>query len=123
MQAKGKLGAGNRTGALVTFVQNALPGQRVNARVVKCKSKYAECKLEDVLERSPSEQAIPYQEIPGAPYAHLPITDQHAMKEQTALSLPQNRQRGAPRQRVPRVGRFARNWHYRNKMETASRPS
>ena len=66
-------------GPFVIFVQNALPGQRVNARVVKCKSKYAECKLEDVLERSPSEQAIPYQEIPGAPYAHLPIADQHTL--------------------------------------------
>ena len=86
--------------------------------MVKCKSKYAECKLEDVLERSPSEQAIPYQEIPGAPYAHLPIADQHAMKEQTALELYRKIGNVEHLDSVYQglVG-SPENWHYRNKME------
>ena len=90
----------------------------MNARVVKCKSKYAECKLEDVLERSPSEQAIPYQEIPGAPYAHLPIADQHAMKEQTALELYRKIGNVEHLDQVYQglIG-SPENWHYRNKME------
>jgi 23S rRNA (uracil1939-C5)-methyltransferase len=105
-------------GPFVIFVQNSLPGQRVNARVVKCKSKYAECKLEDVLERSPSEQSIPYQEIPGAPYAHLPIADQHALKEQTALELYRKIGNVVHLDSVYQglVG-SPENWHYRNKME------
>lgn len=105
-------------GPFVIFVQNALPGQRVNARVVKCKSKYAECKLEDVIERSPSEQPIPYQEIPGAPYAHLPIADQHIMKEQTSLELYRKIGNVEHIDQVYQglVG-SPENWHYRNKME------
>ena len=105
-------------GPFVIFVQNALPGQRVNARVVKCKSNYAECKLEDVLQRSPSEQAIPYQEIPGAPYAHLPIADQHAMKEQTALELYRKIGNVEHLDSVYQgLVSSPENWHYRNKME------
>ena len=105
-------------GPFVIFVQNALPGQRVTARVVKCKSKYAECKLEDVVSRAPEEVDIPYQEIPGAPYAHLPIEHQHRHKEQTALDL---YRRIGQVEDIDRVyqGLVAspEQWHYRNKME------
>lgn len=105
-------------GPFVIFVQNALPGQRVSARVVKCKSKYAECKLEDVLERSPEEQPIPYQEIPGAPYAHLPMEHQHALKEKTALHL-YTKIGGVSNLDDVYQGLFPSpdDWHYRNKME------
>ena len=68
------------SGAFSIFVQNSLPGQRVKAQVTKCKNRFAECRLVDVLDRSPDEVSIPYQEIPGAPYAHLPIEKQHAFK-------------------------------------------
>jgi tRNA/tmRNA/rRNA uracil-C5-methylase (TrmA/RlmC/RlmD family) len=55
-------------GSFVLFVPNTLPGQTVSARVVKSKKSYAECKLIDILEMSPDEIALDYQEIPGAPY-------------------------------------------------------
>ncbi|HBP44565.1 MAG TPA: 23S rRNA (uracil(1939)-C(5))-methyltransferase RlmD [Flavobacteriales bacterium] len=105
-------------GPFVIFVQNALPGQRVKARVVKCKSKYAECNLDEVLQRSPREKGIPYQEIPGAPYAHLPIEDQHALKEETALELYRKIGNVAHLDRIYQglIG-SPENWHYRNKME------
>lgn len=105
-------------GQFTVFVQNALPGQQVLARVVKCKNRYAECKLEKVLERAPEETDIPYQEIPGAPYAQLPMEKQLEYKEATALDL------------YRRIGKVEHlddvyegiqaspaDWHYRNKME------
>jgi len=105
-------------GPFVVFVQNALPGQQVSARVTKCKAKYAECKLEDVLKRAPEETEIPFQEIPGAPYAHLPIEIQHAYKERTSLEL-YRRIAG-----IQNIESFYEGlvpsphaWHYRNKME------
>lgn len=105
-------------GPFVVFVQNAIPGQTVHARVTTCKSKYAECKLEEVVKRSPEELEIPYQEIPGAPFAHLPMPVQHRYKEQTSLEV---------YRRIGKVNNLEQvytglvpspaDWHYRNKME------
>ena len=74
-------------GEYTVFVQNALPGQKVRARVVKRKARYAETKLEEVLRRAPEEVTVPYQEIPGAPYARLPIAEQTAYKRENAVEL------------------------------------
>ena len=60
-------------GDFAVFVQNTIPGQLVSARVEKCDKRYAVCKLLDVLEPSPDEVETPFQPIPGAPYATLPI--------------------------------------------------
>lgn len=105
-------------GDLVVFVQNALPDQAVLARVVKSKKNYAECKLVQVLQRAPAEVDIPYQDIPGAPYAHLPLDEQKHLKRAAAFEL------------YSRIGRVddvesifdewidaPELWHYRNKME------
>ena len=105
-------------GEKVIFIQNALPGQKVLARVVKTKKRYAECKMVKVLERSPEETETPYQDISGAPYAHLPVEAQKQLKMASALDLYQ------------RIGKVAdidavfdewidtpAAWHYRNKME------
>ena len=105
-------------GDFTVFVQNTFPGQRVKARIIKCKSRFAECKLDEVLERAPEEVDQPYQPIPGAPYARVPIELQQKLKEQTTLEL------------FRRIGKVAdiensyegfisspSNWHYRNKME------
>lgn len=105
-------------GDLVVFVQNALPDQLVEARVVKAKKRYAECKLVKVLERAADEVEIPFQEIPGAPYARLPVENQRKLKEEAAFGL------------YERIGKVQNvralydewiesplTWHYRNKME------
>ncbi|MCH2200280.1 MAG: 23S rRNA (uracil(1939)-C(5))-methyltransferase RlmD [Flavobacteriales bacterium] len=104
-------------GDFTVFVQNSLPGQHVKARVIKCKNRFAECKLEAVVKPAPTEVEIPYQPIPGAPYARLPIEEQLKLKEQTALEL------------YKRIGNLEiagiyegmlaspMTWHYRNKME------
>tara|TARA_B100000768_G_scaffold138208_1_gene129338 strand:- start:759 stop:2300 length:1542 start_codon:yes stop_codon:yes gene_type:complete len=105
-------------GPFVIFVQNTFPGQLVRCRVVKCKSKHAECRLEEVLERAPEEIEPGFQDISGAPYTHVPIALQKKLKEDTALDL--YRRIGAVED-VQSVYRgfvdSPKHWHYRNKME------
>ena len=49
-------------GPFVVFVQNAFPGQTVDAQVVKCKSKHAECRLLAASSNPlPFEVDLPYQ--------------------------------------------------------------
>lgn len=105
-------------GEFIVFVPNTLPGQLVQAKVSKSSKKYAECKLIDVLEPSPDEVEVPYQDIPGAPYIQLPIEKQHAYKKESTLTL---------FQRIGKVeniedlfDEFVTSpnvFHYRNKME------
>lgn len=105
-------------GDMVVFVQNALPGQKVLARVVKSKKRYAECKLVKVLVRAEEEKETPFQEIPGAPYARLALSAQKKLKHESAIDL------------YTRIGKVdavnelfdewidaPEPWHYRNKME------
>ena len=105
-------------GPFVIFVQNTFPGQLVRCRVVKCKSKYAECRLEDVLERAPEEVESGFQDISGAPYTHVPIDLQKKLKESSALDL---YKRIGGVEDVQSVYRgfvdSPQHWHYRNKME------
>mgnify|MGYP002631257014 FL=1 len=105
-------------GPFVIFVQNTFPGQLVRCRVVKCKSKYAECRLEDVLERAPEEVQSGFQDISGAPYTHVPIDLQKKLKESTAMDL---YKRIGGIEDVQSVYRgfvdSPKHWHYRNKME------
>ncbi|MFN9800992.1 MAG: TRAM domain-containing protein, partial [Bacteroidota bacterium] len=56
-------------GEFAVFVENTIPGQLVRARVTKNARRFAECRLLEIIERSPEETEIPYQSIPGAPYA------------------------------------------------------
>ena len=105
-------------GPFVVFVQNAFPGQTVNAQVVKCKSKHAECRLLNVIERAPFEVELPYQPIPGAPYATVPLELQHEWKAKTALDL--YRKIGEVHDVEEVYEGFVPSpltWHYRNKME------
>ena len=105
-------------GDFVCFVENTLPGQKVLVTVHKCKKKHAECKLVEVLEKSDAEVETPYQTIPGAPYAQLPIEQQEKNKKKTCFEL------------FKRIGNIEdiesyydeyisspSVWHYRNKME------
>lgn len=106
------------SGQFTVFVQNAFPGQRVLARVTNCKSRYAECSLDEVLQRAPEEVTTPYQAIPGAPYSRVPIEVQHAQKERTTLDL--YRKIGEVENLDTLYHGFIASpshWHYRNKME------
>ena len=105
-------------GPFVVFVQNAFPGQVVDAQVAKCKARHAECRLLRIVEPADFEVDLPYQPIPGAPYATVPMEKQHEWKARTALDL--YRKIGEVEDLdtlyqgfVP----FPLDWHYRNKME------
>ncbi len=108
----------SEAGDFVLFIENTFPGQRVRAKVEKKKKRYAECKLMEVLERSPQEIELPYQEISGAPYLFVPTDIQQAYKKKTTLDV------------YRRIGRIANvedlfdefiaspeQFFYRNKME------
>ena len=108
----------NEHGEFVVFVPNTLPGQLVKAQVKKTSKKYAECKLFEVLEPSPDEVDISFQEIAGAPYIKLPVEKQHKYKYESTMSL---------FQRIGKVENIEdlfdefvsspNDYHYRNKME------
>jgi len=105
-------------GDFAVFVENAIPGQRVRAVVTKTDKRYAECRLEEVLERSPEEVEIPYQPIPGAPYATWPIHLQRAAKQRSAMEL--YRRIGKVNDIDSLFDEYLESpleWHYRNKME------
>ncbi|MFM1931740.1 MAG: hypothetical protein RL226_1043 [Bacteroidota bacterium] len=105
-------------GDFTVFVMNALPGQRVLARVDMCKSRYAECKLDEVLEWSPDEVSNEYQAIPGAPFARLPIERQLQLKEKTALDVYRKIGLVANLNEIyTGIQASPATWHYRNKME------
>ena len=74
-------------GDFVLFVENTFPGQRVLARVEKKRKRHAECKLIEILQRSPQEVSLSYQEISGAPYVYVPIELQHQYKKDATLDV------------------------------------
>ncbi len=100
------------------FVDNTFPGQKVKARIAKKRKKYAECKLIEVLERSPQEIEVPYQPISGAPYITLPIDLQHQYKQSSTIDI--YRKLGNFYQSEALFDEFITSpniYDYRNKME------
>lgn len=105
-------------GDFVIFVANSLPGQRVKARIIKKKKRFAEAKLLRVQQRSPDEIDLPYQSIPGAPFAAWPIEKQEAHKKSATLEM---FKRIGEQENIDEIfDEFIsspKHWHYRNKME------
>lgn len=109
-----------RRDGFVIFVDGALPGDRVLARVSKSKKGYAEASLVETLEpapdRLPAEDVHDGEPCPGAPWQALPYERQLAFKEeQVADALA----------RIGHLEGFAMEpitaaesqWRYRNKVE------
>jgi len=105
-------------GDFILFIPNTIKGQIVNARIVKKKKSHAECKLADIIKRSPDEVEVPYQPISGAPYANLPIKFQKEQKQNQAI---ENYKRIGNVDNIDDVfDEYIESpnlWHYRNKME------
>ncbi len=104
-----------RLDGYVLFVQGAVPGDRVRARVTKRKRAYAEARVVELLEPSVDriEARAPH---PGAPWQVLPYERQLAEKESQV------------REALTRIGGFddvlvepivpaVEPWRYRNKLE------
>lgn len=74
-------------GDFIVFVDNAYPGQRVKAKIVKKKKRFAEATLVEVVERSSREVISQFQEISGAPYIFVPVEDQETVKKDSTLEI------------------------------------
>jgi 23S rRNA (uracil1939-C5)-methyltransferase len=107
-----------KDGEFVIFVENSIPGQVVDARVVKIKKRYAEAKLVKLLSASTHEIKIPYQSIPGAVFATWPIEQQTDFKKKSTLEM--YKRLGDEVDIETKFDQFIpspRTWFYRNKME------
>ncbi len=105
-------------GEFVVFVNNAFPGQVVQAKIEKKKKRYCEAKLIQVLQRSPIEVVSDFQEISGAPYIYVPIEAQEKEKEASTLEI--YRKLGGFQDIKERFDTFISSpthFFYRNKME------
>ncbi len=108
----------------IVFVDGALPGQTVEAKIAKKKRRYAEAKLVNVLKRSDKEVEINYQLVSGAPWATLAIEDQQKYKKIQVFDLFRKfanidlRENGLFDEYIesPLI------WNYRNKMEFSFGP-
>jgi 23S rRNA (uracil1939-C5)-methyltransferase len=104
-----------RSDGYVVFVQGAIPGDRVRAKLTKSKRAYGEARTVEVLEPSP-ERIAPVADHPGAPWQILPYERQLAVKaEQVDDAL----------RRIGRLDGYdlepilpaVEQWRYRNKLE------
>lgn len=105
-------------GEYVVFVTNAFPGQKVLAKIEKKRKRHAEAKLLQVVERSPQETQVPYQEISGGPYIHVPVEVQEQIKKTSTLET--FRRLSGIQDIADRFDEFVSSpihYHYRNKME------
>ena len=104
-----------RADGYVVFVRDAVPGDRVRARITKRKRAYAEARAVELIEPS-AERVPPVADHPGAPWQVLPYERQLEVKaEQIADAL----------KRIGHLEGFelepivpaVEQWRYRNKLE------
>jgi 23S rRNA (uracil1939-C5)-methyltransferase len=104
-----------RADGYVVFVRDAVPGDRVRARITKRKRAYAEARAVELIEPSP-ERVPPVADHPGAPWQVLPYERQLEVKaEQVEDAL----------RRIGKLDGFeldpivpaVEQWRYRNKLE------
>ena len=104
-----------RAGNYVVFVQGAIPGDRVRARVFKRKRSYAEARAIEVLE--PSVERIEARSPhPGAPWQVLPYERQLEEKQRQVVDALE-RIGGFEAPPVEAIEPAVEQWHYRNKLE------
>jgi 23S rRNA (uracil1939-C5)-methyltransferase len=104
-----------RLDGYVVFVQGAVPGDRVRAKVTKSKRDYGEARATEILEPSP-DRIEPRAAHPGASWQVLPYERQLAEKQhQVSEALTRIGHFDEPpvSQIVPAVEQ----WRYRNKLE------
>jgi 23S rRNA (uracil1939-C5)-methyltransferase len=104
-----------RTGGYVVFVQGAIPGDRVRARVTKRKRSYGEARISELLEPAP-DRIEPRAAHPGAPWQVLPYERQLEEKQHQVVDALE-RIGGFERPPIESIVPAAVQWHYRNKLE------
>jgi 23S rRNA (uracil1939-C5)-methyltransferase len=104
-----------RLDGYVVFVQGAVPGDRVRARVTKSKRGYAEARAEEVLDPGP-DRIEPRVSHPGASWQVLPYERQLAEKESQVRDA-LTRIGGFEEPPVEPIVPAVEQWRYRNKLE------
>lgn len=109
-QGLGTLADGKRV-----FVWGALPGEKVNARIIKRKKSYAEAIVTDVIEPSPLRVA-PREEnyLATSPWQILPLDAENDYKQRIVHELFVQAHVTLPEFTIASAGN---EWNYRNKME------
>ena len=104
-----------RSGGYVLFVQGAIPGDRVRARVFKRKRSYGEARAIEILEPAP-DRIKPRAPHPGASWQVLPYERQLEEKERQVVDALE-RLGGFDAPPVEPIVPAVEQWHYRNKLE------
>ena len=104
-----------RFGGYVVFVQGAIPGDRVRARVTKRKRSYGEARVSELLEPAP-DRIEPRAAHPGAPWQVLPYERQLEEKQHQVVDALE-RIGGFDGAAVEPIVPAVEQWHYRNKLE------
>jgi 23S rRNA (uracil1939-C5)-methyltransferase len=104
-----------RSDGYVVFVRNAVPGDRVRARITKSKRSFGEADTVEVLEPSP-DRIEPDAPHPGAPWQVLPYERQLAEKESQVRDA-LTRLGGFEEPPVESILPAVEQLHYRNKLE------
>jgi len=105
------------------FIDGALPGQSVEAKIRRKKRRYAEAKLIKVLKPADNEVLTDYQSIPGAPWANLPVAIQREHKQKQVFELFQKFADLDISKIFDTYIQSPQLWHYRNKMEYSFGPT
>ncbi|MGH2837600.1 MAG: 23S rRNA (uracil(1939)-C(5))-methyltransferase RlmD [Thermoleophilaceae bacterium] len=113
--AYGGRGVARAAGGYVVFVQGAIPGDRVRARVFKRKRSYGEARVSELLEPGP-DRIEPRAPHPGAPWQILPYERQLEEKQAQVVDALE-RLGGFDRAPVEPIVPAVEQWHYRNKLE------
>lgn len=108
----------------VVFVDRGLPGDRVEARIIRARRGWAEARLERVV--SPSERRIParcphVERCGGCRMQELPYPDQLALKHRQVIETLRHLG-GLAEPRVLDIVAAPEAFHYRNKMEFSFLP-
>src|SRR5947209_19443645 len=104
-----------RLDGYVVFVQGAVPGDRVRARVGKSKRDYAEARTVELVAPSP-DRIEPRAPHPGAPWQVLPYERQLDEKQRQVVDALERlgRFESPP---VERIVPAREQWRYRHKLE------
>ena len=100
------------------FIENVIEGQRRIIQITKIDRRHIEARDIALVEHSSKEVEIPFQSIPGAPYATLPYQEQQNFKQAEVVSLLKKMGKlAAPEEIFDEYISSPSLWHYRNKME------
>jgi len=100
------------------FIENVITGQRRWIQITKIDRRHIEARDIALMEKSEWEVDIPYQAIPGAPYATLPYERQQSFKQEEVTTLLKKFAKiESPEILFDEFISSPSLWHYRNKME------